>query len=78
MIAYEFYRRRSLKGYPLIRVFPERRRTPTRMIQASLMNWVKKVFSNYLRSNGIDFFQVLINEFPRKIFQPVLVLISQE
>jgi len=48
------------------------------MIQASLMNWVKKVFSNYLRSNGIDFFQVLINEFPRKIFQPVLVLISQE
>jgi hypothetical protein len=49
-------------------MLPERRRTPTRMTQASLMNWVKKVFSNYLRSNGIDFFQVLINEFPRKIF----------
>jgi sulfatase maturation enzyme AslB (radical SAM superfamily) len=78
MIAYEFYRRHSLKGYQLIRVLPGRRRTPTRMTQASLMNWVKKVFNNYLRSNGIDFFQVLINEFPRKIFQPVLVLISQE
>ena len=78
MIAYEFYRRHSIKEYQLIWVFPERRRTRTRITQESIVNWVKEVFSNYLRSNGIDFFQVLINEFPGKIFQPVLVLISQE
>jgi hypothetical protein len=59
-------------------VFPERRRTRTRITQESIVNWLKEVFSNYLGSNGIDFFQVLINEFPGKIFQPVLVLISQE
>jgi hypothetical protein len=77
MIAYEFYRRHSLKEYPLIRVLPERTKTPTGITQASIMNWVKKVFGNYLRSNGIDFFQVMINEFPRKIFQLIPASISQ-
>jgi len=78
MVDYEFYRRHSLKEYQLIRVLPERRTTQTRLTQTSIINWVREVFGNDLRSNGIDFFQVLINEFPGKIFQPVLVLISQE
>jgi hypothetical protein len=77
MVAYQFYCRDPIKEHQLIGVLPERRRTPTRITQASLMNWVKKVFSNYLRSNGIDFFQVTINEFPGKIFQLIPVSISQ-
>jgi hypothetical protein len=59
-------------------VLPEKRRTPSRITQASLMNWLKKVLSNYLRTNGIDFFQMTINEFPGKIFQLFPVSISQE
>jgi hypothetical protein len=78
MVDYEFYWRHSLKEYQLIRVLPERRTPLTRLTQTYIINWVREVFGNDLRSNGIDFFQVLINEFPGKIFQPVLVLISQE
>ncbi len=78
MIAYEFYRDNSIKETQLIGVLPEKRRTPSRITQASLMNWLKKVLSNYLRTNGIDFFQMTINEFPGKIFQLIPVSISQE
>jgi hypothetical protein len=78
MIAYEFYRDNSIKEAQLIRVLPEKRRTPSRINQASLMNWLKKVISNYLRTNGIDLFQMTINEFSGKIFQLIPVSISQE
>ena len=77
MIAYEFYRGNSIKEVQLIGVVPEMRRTPSGITQASLMNWLKKVFGNYLRSNGIDFFRMTINEFPGKIFQLIPVSISQ-
>jgi hypothetical protein len=38
MIAYEFYHRNSIKEVQLIEVLPEKRRAPSRITQASLIN----------------------------------------
>ena len=42
MVAYEFYRFDKLKGRDLIAILPERRRTPERITEESVMKWVKK------------------------------------
>jgi len=60
MIAYEFYWHDAMKGYQLIGILPERRENPERITQESVMNWVKKYFSNNLNLDDIFFIQVEI------------------
>jgi len=58
MVAYEFYWRDHIKGVQPIGVLPERRRTPARITQKSVMNWAKIYFGKNLKINDIFFFQV--------------------
>jgi len=62
MDAYEFYWRGPRKGYQLIGVLPERRRTPARITQKSVMNWAKIYFGRNLEKNNMFFFQVTIDK----------------
>jgi len=61
MDAYEFYWRDPIKGYQLIGVLPERRRTPARITQKSVINWAKIFFAKNLEINDMFFFQVTID-----------------
>ena len=62
MDAYEFYWRDPIKGYQLIGVLPERRKTPARITQKSVMNWAKIYFRRNMEINDIFFFQVTIDK----------------
>jgi hypothetical protein len=44
MEVYEFYWHDLEKGYQLIGVLPERRKTPTRINQESVLNWAINLF----------------------------------
>jgi hypothetical protein len=51
MIAYKFYYSDGEGNYHLIGVLPERRQSPRRITQESVMNWGKMLIGNY---SGID------------------------
>ena len=78
MDAYEFYWRDSIKGYQLIGVLPERRRTPARITQKSIMNWGKNFFGNKLDINEILFIEVTIDGSKGGIFQSTPFFVTQE
>jgi hypothetical protein len=61
MVGYEFYWRDPIKGYQLIGVLPERRKSPNRITKESVLNWVKKYFGNNLNLNDVFFIEVVIN-----------------
>jgi hypothetical protein len=62
MDAYEFYSHDPKKRYQLIGVLPERRRSPARISQKSVMNWGKIYFDKNLEENNMFFFQVTIDK----------------
>jgi hypothetical protein len=43
MVAYEFYWHDPIKGYQLIGVLPERRKSPGRISKKSVLNWGKNI-----------------------------------
>jgi hypothetical protein len=53
VLVYEFYFRNMKNGDKLIGILPERRKTPERITQESIMNWAKIVFGNTLDVNEI-------------------------
>ena len=68
MVAYEFYRFDKLKGRDLIAILPERRRTPERISEESVMKWVRKFLDEREDPRNIFFVKVMVSEFeaPRK------------
>jgi hypothetical protein len=62
MDAYEFFWRDSKKGFQLIGVLPERRKSPSRITQNSVMNWGKIYFGRNLQINDMFFFQITIDK----------------
>jgi hypothetical protein len=58
MDAYEFFWRDPQKGYQLIGILPERRRSLARITQKSVMNWAEKYFGRNLEMNNMFFLQV--------------------
>jgi hypothetical protein len=62
MDGYEFFWRDPRKGYQLIGVLPERRRSPARITQKSVMNWAKIYFGRNLEINNMFSFQVTIDK----------------
>jgi hypothetical protein len=78
MIAYEFYLCDPVKGYELIGVLPERRKTPERKTQKSVMGWVEKVFGNKFSTKDIYFIQVTINEYTGNIFRATPAFTTQK
>jgi hypothetical protein len=58
MVAYEFYIKDQERGTQLLGILPERRRTPGRVNQESVMNWARMAFSNLFDINKIFFIRV--------------------
>jgi hypothetical protein len=62
MVAYEFYFRDPIKGYQLIGTLPERRKSPLRITQESVMNWVSKILGENMNCNDIFFITITIDK----------------
>jgi len=62
MVAYEFYFRDPIKGYQLIGTLPERRKSPLRITQESVMNWVSKILGENINFNDIFFITITIDK----------------
>jgi hypothetical protein len=59
VVVYKFYLRDPERGDVLIGVLPERRRSPQRITQEAIMNWVKKMpFDKGINGNDIYFISV--------------------
>ena len=61
MVAYEFYWHDPIKGYQLIGVLPERRKSPGRISKKSVLNWGEKYFGNHLNLNDMFFIETETN-----------------
>jgi hypothetical protein len=70
MTAYEFYWRDAIEGFHLIGILPERRRTPERITQESIMNWGRIVLGENPDPGHLSFVQVTIDENTGGIFYP--------
>ncbi len=62
MVAYEFYFRDPIKGYQLIGTLPERRKSPLRITQESVMNWVSMILGENMNFNDIFFITITIDK----------------
>jgi len=78
MKAYEFYWYNPLKGYELLGVLPERRKSSGRITQKSVMSWAVNIFGDNLRTEDISFIQVTINERTGMIFRPTPAFMTQK
>jgi len=76
--AYEFYWRDPIKGYQLIGILPERRKTPERITQKSVMNWAKIYFRRNMEMIDMFFFQVTIDKNTERIFRSNPFLVTQK
>jgi hypothetical protein len=61
MVAYEFYWRDKTEGDKLIGILPERRRTPERITEESVMKWVRMILGDMADSNNVYFIQVEVS-----------------
>ncbi len=61
MIGYELYWHDPIKGYQLIGVLPERRKSFKRITRESVLNWGEKYFGNSLNPKDMFFIEVEIN-----------------
>ena len=78
MVAYEFYLHDPVKGYELVGILPERRRTPERITQESIMRWGENIFGKDLNTKDIYFIQVTINADTGNIFRPTPFFVTQK
>jgi hypothetical protein len=78
VVAYEFYWLDPTKGRQLIGVLPERRKSPARITQASIMSWATKFFGKKLSIKDIFFIQITTDENTGRIFRPAPFSISQQ
>ena len=58
MIAYEFYYSDGEGKFHLIGMLPERRQSPRRITQESIMNWGRMLIGNNSGINRLYFIQV--------------------
>ena len=70
MVAYEFYWLDEAGGYQAIGVLPERRKSPERITQKSILNWGEKIFGKDVDTKDIFFIQVAKDEKNVRIFRP--------
>ena len=74
MILYEFYWINGSK-HELVGVLPERRRSPKRITQDSIIGWVKEIY-NRKSAENIYFIRVVGNETTGQVFRPTPVFIT--
>jgi len=62
MVAYKFYLRNSIKCFELIGLLPERRITPERVTDESIINWGRKYFGKNGKDEDIFFIKTDLEE----------------
>lgn len=62
MVVYEFYWRDPIKVYQRIGKLPERRKSPVRITQESIINWGKKMIGENVNANDLFFIKTTANE----------------
>jgi hypothetical protein len=60
MVAYEFYWRDEKGRDNFVGVLPERRKTPERITQESIMNWGRTLIGNDREVKDVSFIQIEI------------------
>ena len=78
MVAYEFYWVDEVKGYQFIGVLPERRKSPERITQKSILKWGEKIFGKDVDTEDIFFIQVERDEKNVRSFRPTPFVITQK
>ncbi len=61
IVGYELYLYDPIKGYQLVGVLPERRRSPERITKQSVLNWAEKYFGTDLNLKEMFFLEANIN-----------------
>ena len=69
MIAYEFYWLDPIKGYELVGILPERRKSPKRIPEKSIINFGKKLLGDNVNVNNMLFVRRTIDNTTEEIFR---------
>ena len=67
MLVYEVYAFDKKKGYELIGILPERRRTPARITRRSVMNWGRVLLGSNAGNRSVFFKRLIIDNFTGRI-----------
>ena len=59
MVLYQFYLWDDVSGHELVGVLPERRKTPERITDQSILNWGKANFCKNVQTQAVLFIKVL-------------------
>lgn len=62
MVVYEFYFHDERRGDKLIGILPERRKSPERVNQESIMNWARIVFTRMVETGNVFFIRVKLEK----------------
>jgi hypothetical protein len=62
MVAYELYWRDSVEGYQHIGTLPERRMTPARITEESVMNWAREILGDSIDFDKLFFITITIDK----------------
>ena len=71
MVAYKFYLRNSIKCFELIGLLPERRITPERVTDESIINWGRKYFGKNVKDKDIFLIESVLEDSEKGFFLPL-------
>ena len=67
MVVYKFYLRDEFKSDTFLGSLPERRKSPHRITEESIMNWGRKYFGMNAKNGDIFFIKTVLEERERRI-----------
>ena len=70
MVAYEYYWRNEMRGYELLGVLPERRKSIGRVTQKSIIGLGKKFLGDQVDIDNILFKRIFIDNMTGEIYRP--------
>jgi hypothetical protein len=62
MVVYKFYLRDAIKGDIFLGSLPERRKSPLRITEESILNWGRTYFGKYAQDGNIFFIKTVLEE----------------
>ncbi len=66
MIIYKFYLRDAIKGDIFLGALPERRKTPQRITDESIINWGRKYFGKNGKDEDIFFIKTVLEQIEKR------------
>jgi len=72
MKAYKFYLRDTTKNcFENVGVLPERRRSPERTTDESIINWARKYFGKSLKDEDVFVVETVLKDSDKQFFLPL-------